>query len=192
MSPIAAVSPARAAETVQRAAGYGTTPLDATPRLFYFYDSPGSRWRLVYVIEDVAKPARAAAAGAETPAEGDSRAALIGMPEYSDYVVDANTADLVAELPRTHNAGLLWRRRPRRRAGIRSHPGAWHRWRQPDARSDPQHPDARFQVPELDEHRSRFNRCPAHSSTTRPLPGARPPSARTATRPSSRASSRTC
>jgi len=102
VSPIAAVSPSGAADAVRRAAGYGTTPLEATPRLFYFYD--GSGWRLVYVIEDVAKPARPASANANAPAGRAGEAELTGIPEYSDYVIDANTADLVAELPRTHNA----------------------------------------------------------------------------------------
>jgi Zn-dependent metalloprotease len=101
VSPVAKVSPSDAIDVVRRAAGYGATPLEATPRLFYYFDNAGSRWRLVYILEDVAKPA-AVRADAAANAGGD--AVLTGMPEYSDYVVDANTGDLVAELPRTHNA----------------------------------------------------------------------------------------
>ncbi|HEV2762353.1 MAG TPA: M4 family metallopeptidase [Pyrinomonadaceae bacterium] len=110
VDPVAKISPASALDVVKERAGYGAGPLDATPRLYYFYDNRSRRWRLVYVTEDVAKAPSAEELSAppspqaltETVAEAaepDSR-----LPEFMDYVVDAHTGELVAELPRTYNA----------------------------------------------------------------------------------------
>ena len=110
VDPVAKISPAQALEAVKRYAGYGSSPLDATPRLFYFYDNDTRRWRLVYVTENVQKvPASEEASPVAHPfsvsdADLQGGGALpSGLPEFMDYVVDAHSGELVAELPRTHN-----------------------------------------------------------------------------------------
>jgi Zn-dependent metalloprotease len=90
---VAKVSPAAALETVRAAAGYAADaaadPLDAQPRLVYYFDSPAGLWRLAYITEDV--PQRGAAADG-----GDDH----HLPQIYDYVVDAHSGELVAALPR--------------------------------------------------------------------------------------------
>lgn len=90
VDPVARLSPAEVVEVIRAGAGYGPRPLDAVPRLFYYYDAQVARWRLVYIVERVVKygPADADAA---TP-----RAAGI-----VDFVVDAHSGEVVAEPSRT-------------------------------------------------------------------------------------------
>jgi Zn-dependent metalloprotease len=61
-----------------------------TPRLYYYFDSNGNRWRLVYIIEDV-------------PIKRPDKAGSVPnrVPFIMDYIIDAHTGALVAELPRT-------------------------------------------------------------------------------------------
>src|SRR5215207_319247 len=92
VDPVARVSPADALEKVRVLAGQGALPLEATPRLYYYFDAAANRWRLVYVIEDVSKMDE------ETIPEAAGH-----IPLLVDYVIDAHTGDLVAELPRTPN-----------------------------------------------------------------------------------------
>jgi Zn-dependent metalloprotease len=89
VSPIARISPAEALKTAAKAAGYKGKPPLATPRLFYYFDRKLQRWRLTYFVEDVAvtKPKREAAPSL--------------APLVMDYVVDAHTGKLVAQMPRT-------------------------------------------------------------------------------------------
>lgn len=87
VSPIAKVSPKDALDkALDRAGTKSTTQL--TPRLNYYFDQKLNRWRLVYIIEDVplAKPA-----GKESTS----------VQYVMDFVVDAHTGAMVAELPRT-------------------------------------------------------------------------------------------
>lgn len=91
VDPVASVSPAQALQVVRRLAGYDLQQLDAIPRLHYYYDPQANRWRLVYIVEDVLKH--------ETVA-GQSQ-----LPAYVDYVIDAHSSELVAELPRTQTMG---------------------------------------------------------------------------------------
>ena len=88
VDPVAQVSPAAALETVRTAAGLAAgEPLDAQPRLSYYFDADG-RWRLVYIAEDVPK---------RGGGEGDDH----HLPQVFDYVVDAHGGELVAALPRS-------------------------------------------------------------------------------------------
>jgi Zn-dependent metalloprotease len=92
VDPVAQVSPAAALEAVRAAAGYSAgnaagEPLDAQPRLSYYFDAHG-KWRLVYIAEDV--PQRGGG-------EGDDH----HLPQIFDYVVDAHSGELVAALPRS-------------------------------------------------------------------------------------------
>ena len=90
VDPVAKVAPARAIEVV--AARPGTRALDGIiPGLHYYFDDKGGRWRLVYILENV--PLRAEQRSRK---RGDHE-----PPHFMDYVVDAHTAKLVAELPRT-------------------------------------------------------------------------------------------
>jgi Zn-dependent metalloprotease len=89
VSNIAEVSPAQAAATVAKAAHVPVADVTQTPRLYYYYDQNGSRWCLAYILENV--PARA----------GRSGAAPTGDSPLKDYVVDAKSGKLIADLPRT-------------------------------------------------------------------------------------------
>lgn len=85
---VAKISPAQALAVAAKAAGARASSLSQTPRLYYYFDQNTSKWRLAYIIENVTvKRPRASEAG-------HSDAAL------KDYVIDAQTGKLLAELPR--------------------------------------------------------------------------------------------
>lgn len=85
---VATVSPAQAAATAAKAAGLRASALTQTPRLHYYFDQHSSKWRLAYIIEDVTttRPRGPGAASEDAP--------------LKDFVVDAHTGKLLAELPR--------------------------------------------------------------------------------------------
>jgi Zn-dependent metalloprotease len=91
VSPIAKISPAAALQAALKRAG--TKAADGlTPKLFYYLDRKNKRWRLVYIIEDVP---------VSKPQKGETASTLqLAM----DYVIDAHSGALVAELPRTASA----------------------------------------------------------------------------------------
>lgn len=90
VNPVATLSPADVLKKVSELAGYYTKHLDATPRLYYYFDRETMRWRLVYITTNVLK------------LSGDGAAATSkGIPKVRDYVIDAHSGDLVAELSRT-------------------------------------------------------------------------------------------
>ena len=90
VDPVARISPADVLNTVRTLAGHGMQLPQATPRLYYFFDAAADRWRLVYIVEDVSKMD-----------EETTQEAAEHIPFLVDYVIDAHTGDLVAELPRT-------------------------------------------------------------------------------------------
>lgn len=92
---IAKISPAEALEVAARASGQVATRLADTPRLYYYFDQGGAKWRLAYIIEDVPQAKRKL----DKLARGDAL--------RKDYVVDANTGRLLAELPRTPTFSAL-------------------------------------------------------------------------------------
>src|SRR5438552_1707769 len=94
VSPVAKISPDAALKTIDNAPGYTKDLKDIVPKLHFYFDKPHSKWRLVFIAEDV--PVRQKGGKASKKARGESRA-----PIYMDYVVDAHTGALVAELPRT-------------------------------------------------------------------------------------------
>ena len=55
----------------------------------YYFDKDAAKWRLVFFLEDVPV----------TPEQ--RRDAAKPAPQYMDYIVDADTGKVVAELPRT-------------------------------------------------------------------------------------------
>jgi Zn-dependent metalloprotease len=92
---IASVSPAQAIQVVCEEASYGKQYLDAIPQLNYYYDPKTRRWRLVYIVENILK-------------KGEKTSLLVGpsVPEVVDYVIDAHSSELIAELPRTQTIDI--------------------------------------------------------------------------------------
>jgi Zn-dependent metalloprotease len=96
VDPVATVSPADARTAVAAAPDGYTPKLDGVvPRLNYYFDLAQSRWRLVYILQDVPVTLDRAA---EPQSERDSR---LEPPRFIDYVVDAHDGQVVALLPRT-------------------------------------------------------------------------------------------
>jgi Zn-dependent metalloprotease len=86
---IAKVAPAKAIATAAKAAGRPASALKQTPRLYYYFGRDSGKWHLAYIIEDVPqlKP------GASSSGRHDA--------VLKDYVIDANSGRLLAQLPRT-------------------------------------------------------------------------------------------
>jgi Zn-dependent metalloprotease len=95
VDPLANVSPAEALQIARQQAGYSATQyLDAIPKLYYYYDQKTQRWCLVYIIEDVPK----------LTTQPNPELEEAALPQVADYVIDAHSAGLVDELPRTQTA----------------------------------------------------------------------------------------
>jgi Zn-dependent metalloprotease len=103
VSPVADVAPADAVAAVEARPGYRKDLTNVVPRLYWYFDAGESAWRLVYILEDVPvevdpdNPPAAAAGGAG----GAGGADPLQAPRALDYVVDAHSGAVVAELPRT-------------------------------------------------------------------------------------------
>jgi Zn-dependent metalloprotease len=88
VSPVAKISPADAVKAVKAYPGH-TKDLDKiVPRLNYYFDGAASKWRLVFILEDVPVVPKT---------KGRS-------PVLMDYVVDAHSGKVVTALPRTSTA----------------------------------------------------------------------------------------
>jgi len=85
-SYVAKVSPQDALKKVASEAGYGRELPESTPALNLYLDAKG-KWHLAYVIEDVRSK--------------QTRSPDRNAPLVYDYVVDALSGAMVAELPRT-------------------------------------------------------------------------------------------
>ena len=86
---VASISPLDALKKIADLAGYGRQLPDGVPTLNLFLDHR-SKWRLAYIVEDV----RGRNKGKASPGHHE-------IPLVYDYVIDARTGALVAELPRT-------------------------------------------------------------------------------------------
>lgn len=82
---IAKISAAEAVKAVKAYPGHTKDLKQVVPRLNYYFDAGTSKWRLVFILEDV-------------PVVPDSKGP---SPVLMDYVVDAHSAKVVAALPRT-------------------------------------------------------------------------------------------
>jgi Zn-dependent metalloprotease len=98
VSPIAKVSPADAVEAVKKYPGFKKDLAGVVPRLHYYFDKNGSTWRLVFILEDVTVTPIDPKQGKILGVEGE---VVRLAPRYMDYVVDAHTGKVIAELPRT-------------------------------------------------------------------------------------------
>jgi Zn-dependent metalloprotease len=88
VSPVAKISPAGAADAVGKYGTYRKNLRDVVPRQYFYYDADASKWRLVYILEDV----RVTAPKTDTHPL---------RQRWMDYVVDAHTGKVVSALPRT-------------------------------------------------------------------------------------------
>jgi Zn-dependent metalloprotease len=90
VDPVAKISPADAVKAVVKYPGYRKRLDGITPRLNYYFDRTQSKWRLVYILEDVP-------VSSSSTKKDETELA----PRLMDYVVDAQSGKVVAELPRT-------------------------------------------------------------------------------------------
>ncbi|MEA2876514.1 MAG: neutral peptidase [Hyphomicrobiales bacterium] len=90
-SYVAKISPQDALKRVASEAGYGRELPQVTPVLNLYLDAK-NKWHLAYIAENVRSRKKEKA-----PSHGHGH----GVPIMYDYVVDALTGGLVAELPRT-------------------------------------------------------------------------------------------
>jgi len=102
VSSVARIAPANAVKAVEKYPGFKKQLANVVPQLMYYFDKAASKWRLVFFFEDVPV----------TPKRGDKVKPVPEVrpapeakpvPEYMDYVVDAHTGKVVAEVPRTPN-----------------------------------------------------------------------------------------
>ena len=91
VSPVAKLAPADAVKAVQKYPGYKKDLENIVPHLYYYFDNPNAKWRLVFIVEDVPVSAP----------KGAKKGPFKVSPTLMDYVVDAQTGTVVAELPRT-------------------------------------------------------------------------------------------
>jgi Zn-dependent metalloprotease len=96
VDPVATVS-AGDALAAAAAAPHGYVPVLAgvVPRLNHYFDATSSRWRLVYILEDV--PVTLVG----TAESQSARESTFEPPRSVDYVVDAHDGHVVSVLPRT-------------------------------------------------------------------------------------------
>ncbi len=90
LNPIAKISAADAIESAQAYPGHTKDMSQVVPRLNYYFDTRASKWRLVFILEDV-------------PVVPDAKGP---SPVLMDYVVDAHSGKVVAALPRTPTIAL--------------------------------------------------------------------------------------
>jgi len=86
---VATISQADAIKAVKSYPGYRKDLAGIVPHLNYYFDNGTAKWRLVFILEDVPVTVDSKQKGG-TP-----------LPHRMDYVVDAQSAKVIAELPRT-------------------------------------------------------------------------------------------
>jgi Zn-dependent metalloprotease len=94
VNPVAKISPDAALKAIAKAPGYKKDLAGIVPKLHFYFDTAKSKWRLVFIAEDV--PVTRTAGKGSTRSRGGGLA-----PIYMDYVVDAHTGAVVTRLPRT-------------------------------------------------------------------------------------------
>jgi Zn-dependent metalloprotease len=86
--PVARLAPLDAVKAVKSYPGFKKQLANIVPQLMYYFDKGASKWRLVYFLERV-------------PVTPKRRDQPKHAPQSMDYVVDAHTGKLIAELPWT-------------------------------------------------------------------------------------------
>jgi len=92
---VASIAPAEALKVAAKTSGQALKSLNQTPRLYYYFNQNTEKWCLAYIIEDVPKRDRKMSAG------GHIESSLM------DYVVDAQSGKLLAELPRLNTMAAV-------------------------------------------------------------------------------------
>ncbi len=87
--PLAKISATRAAQAVGKKGQFKKKMAGVAPRLSFYYEAKKDKWHLAYIFEDI-----------EVTMPGGVGPERL-RPHYFDYVVDANTGRVIAELPRT-------------------------------------------------------------------------------------------
>lgn len=108
VNPVAKIAPADAITAAEKFPGYRKDIAGIVPRLNYYFDKGASKWRLVFILEDVPVTPASSKKGVRAklprgPASPpESREDYTDLtPRYMDYIVDAHTGKVVAQLPRT-------------------------------------------------------------------------------------------
>lgn len=91
VTPIAKISAAEAASAVKDKPPLKKQLDGISPRLTYYFEAVRTKWRLAFIFEDVP---------VTLPRKRRDKPEAIA-PRYFDYVVDALTGRVIAELPRT-------------------------------------------------------------------------------------------
>jgi Zn-dependent metalloprotease len=86
VSPVAKISPADALKSIDAYPGYRKQTKGIVPQLHYYFNVPTGKWHLAFIAEDV--PVTARKAGPE-------------KPSMMDYIVDAQSGKVIAEVPAT-------------------------------------------------------------------------------------------
>ena len=86
VKPVARISPAEAVAAAKAVPGYKKQFDNIVPRLNYYFDRRRNKWRLVFILEDVPV----------TPTRKENEG-----PVLMDFIIDAHTGKLVANVPRT-------------------------------------------------------------------------------------------
>lgn len=106
VDPVASVAPADILKTVARSSGQDAQSIKATPSVYYYFDREAQRWRLVYITRDVPKQKGSGDSEDSTAGVSNRRTQSYRVPQAFDYVVDAHSGELVAELPRSHSTSV--------------------------------------------------------------------------------------
>jgi Zn-dependent metalloprotease len=88
VDPVAKIAPADAVKAVAKYPGYQKKLDGIVPHLSFFFDQTTSKWRLVFILENV-------------PVTPKDKEAGRPQPRRMDYFVDAHTGKVVAEVSRT-------------------------------------------------------------------------------------------
>lgn len=91
VNPVAKISAQEAAASVIANTPYKKIIKDIVPRLQFYFESARSKWRLAFIFEDVPVTVQRTNKDKADPL----------APHFFDYVVDARTGRVIAELPRT-------------------------------------------------------------------------------------------
>lgn len=100
VSSIARISAADAAAAVKVKPPFKKQLNGISPRLTYYFEAVRAKWRLAFILEDVP---------VTLPRKHRNKPEQV-TPRYFDYVVDALTARVIAELPRTPSMASELRR----------------------------------------------------------------------------------